>query len=76
MSSRSVCPWSRMPTLVGGVEDFQQKGATKEVKQMKTTEQLKEMKHDELRQEEDAAHQYWVRVRAFRDVALALEVCE
>lgn len=31
------------------------------------------MKHDELRKEEDAAHQYWVRVRAFRDVALALE---
>lgn len=32
MSSGSICPWSRKPTLVGGVEDFQQKGATKEVK--------------------------------------------
>ena len=28
---RSLCRWSRKPTLIGGVEDFQQKGATKEV---------------------------------------------
>ena len=43
---------------------------------MKTTKQLKEMKHDELRTEEKVAFEYWRKVVAFRDVALAVEEYE
>ena len=43
---------------------------------MKTTKELREMKHDELTTEEQIAFEYWRKVVAFRDVALAVEEYE
>ena len=40
---------------------------------MKTPYELKEMKNDELRKEAREAYEYWQRVRAFEEVAKAME---